>query len=401
MVQNDKLLYLLEAVQRFDMQQKEIQKLKGENFNIFSILNMESKENATHSAFIGELLNPKGSHLLKSKLLNHFLEVVDYKKEIDLKSVVLKLEYYIGEVNHKTQTGGRIDIFLIDKNGVSISIENKIYASDQKTQIQRYVNHNHGKNTVLYLNLNGDSPTEESKGSLEEENQDFQVITYRKTIIEWLSLCLKEAADQPILRESIKQYMLLLKKLTNQLSDSVMEENVLNAIKENFDAAHIVANNLWKVELELANQFLEDLKNRLSSNLIDNYQITVDDDLTKAWTGLRVHHKDWNEIIIKLEGQSKFPWSSVIYGISANKNKWNREDFKKEFIGIELLNSGFSSNKTWPFKKTILHFNRVSERKKLIDNNQRTAMLDDLEKKLTELIKVSHHSITKINKIIK
>ena len=50
-------------------QQEEIKRLKGEHFNIFSVLNMETRENATHSAFLGELLNPKGSHLFGSLFL--------------------------------------------------------------------------------------------------------------------------------------------------------------------------------------------------------------------------------------------------------------------------------------------------------------------------------------------
>ena len=34
----------------------------GDFFNIFSILKMETDEVKTHSAFLAELLNPKGSH---------------------------------------------------------------------------------------------------------------------------------------------------------------------------------------------------------------------------------------------------------------------------------------------------------------------------------------------------
>ena len=39
-----------------------IAELTGENFNIFKILKMETKEVKTHSAFLAELLNPKGSN---------------------------------------------------------------------------------------------------------------------------------------------------------------------------------------------------------------------------------------------------------------------------------------------------------------------------------------------------
>ena len=35
--------------------QRELEEIRGEKFNVFSILSMETKEDATHSAFIGEL----------------------------------------------------------------------------------------------------------------------------------------------------------------------------------------------------------------------------------------------------------------------------------------------------------------------------------------------------------
>lgn len=41
---------------------KKVNELTGENFNVFKILKLESSEVRMHSAFIAELLNPKGSH---------------------------------------------------------------------------------------------------------------------------------------------------------------------------------------------------------------------------------------------------------------------------------------------------------------------------------------------------
>ena len=51
---------------------KEIEKLKGEKFNLFTIMNMEDKEVNTHSAFINELLNAKGSHLMEDIFLKWY-----------------------------------------------------------------------------------------------------------------------------------------------------------------------------------------------------------------------------------------------------------------------------------------------------------------------------------------
>lgn len=396
-IMEQRIKKLLKNVQTINEQHQKIKILKGEHFNIFTVLNMESKENATHSAFLGELLNPEGSHLFKTKFLELFLQVIGGEKNLDLKSSTLQLEFHIGKVNHSKKTGGRIDIYIYDAEGKTISIENKIYASDQNTQVERYVNHNKGNNTVYYLTLNGDAPSDKSKGDLSEDN-DYQIISYRSTIIKWLTLCLKEATEQPILRETIKQYILLIKKLTNQLTDSVMEESVLNSIKENFEAAHIISDNLIKVELEMVNQFLEDLKQRLKKKLDNKHKITIAEDLTVAWSGLKIFHEDWNGIIVKLEGNSKIPWSTSYYGIAANKDEWNRSDFNEKFKDIDLVKKGFKSSRVWPFYKDVLYLNSVQKRKSLFNPQKREEMLTDIETKMVELITASHMALTKITK---
>jgi len=64
---------------------------RGEHFNLFSILGIESRENKTHSAFLAEMLDPKGSHLKNEVFLKLFLQVVvkelneQNSKEIKLK----------------------------------------------------------------------------------------------------------------------------------------------------------------------------------------------------------------------------------------------------------------------------------------------------------------------------
>ena len=67
---------LLESSGRVAKHQEEIKRLRGENFNVFSILGMESRENETHSAFVGELLNPNGSHYFGNCFLKLFLKNV-------------------------------------------------------------------------------------------------------------------------------------------------------------------------------------------------------------------------------------------------------------------------------------------------------------------------------------
>jgi len=198
---------ILTETQSILARQKELQKQNGENFNIFSILKMESKENATHSAFLGELLNPKGSHLLGTVFLNHFLELIGAKDKLNSATARLVLEKHVGSRDDVNKIGGRIDIYLSDTDGKSISIENKIYAGDQYTQIERYVNHNKDNNTVYYLTLNGEDASEGSRGEL-KSNEDYHCISFKSTIIAWLEKCVREASAQPILSTTIQHFRL-------------------------------------------------------------------------------------------------------------------------------------------------------------------------------------------------
>ena len=190
-IELEKIKYLLSTSGRIIAHQEEIKRLKGESFNIFSILGMESNENATHSAFLGELLNPKGSHLLGAIFLERFLKVIDFKLEFDISSASLKLEKHVGTRDDQLKIGGRIDIYLKDDLGNSISIENKIYAGDQYAQIERYVNHNREQNTVYYLTLNGNDASNDSSGEL-KVGVDYYSLSYESTIVKWLEKCLKE-----------------------------------------------------------------------------------------------------------------------------------------------------------------------------------------------------------------
>ena len=66
----------LERVTSINKKYENIAEITGENFNVFRILGLSSSEVRTHSAFIAELLNPKGSHNQKQIFLKLFCEDV-------------------------------------------------------------------------------------------------------------------------------------------------------------------------------------------------------------------------------------------------------------------------------------------------------------------------------------
>ncbi|MEC3965626.1 PD-(D/E)XK nuclease family protein [Flagellimonas halotolerans] len=378
---------LIQDAQRIIAHHNEVSRLKGENFNVFSILNMEHKENGTHSAFLGELLNPNGSHSKGNLFLQLFLQTIDNNTmNWDKASVIL--EKHIGFRDDANLLGGRVDIYITDQVN-SICIENKIYASDQNVQLQRYCNHNKENNTVYYLTLNGSDASSESKGELIAD-RDYYRISYKNDIIDWLETCLKESAEEPILRESIRQYIILIKRLTNQLTDKAMEKEMHKLVKENYNAAQKIGNAISDVEREITKQFVDEIAKHLEMELDDDWNIQVDDDLNDPWTGITINNDKWPEnIAVKLEGQSKIPWQKSIYGIIANKDKVERAPLKEALGQLAYFQSGFRESNIWPYNRDILYFDNVSERSKLFNASQREELIEFVKEKLLEICKAS------------
>jgi len=257
---------LLRQVKIIVENQKREARLKGEGFNIFSILKAEYKENQTHSNFIGELLNPNGSHLMGRRFLVAFLSVIG-DNSLDHQTTTVTLEKNIGKVHidkeaPENSRGGRIDIFLKDRNNNSLCIENKIHALDKKHQVVRYYNYNKGSNTVFYLTLDGKTPSDDSACNLTPD-EDYKTISYRQHIMDWLEECQRIAVDSPILRESINQYKILIKKLTGRMEDR-HNEQLIDSILTNFEAAKTISDNITHARKKVCKQVFDAVFERLS-----------------------------------------------------------------------------------------------------------------------------------------
>lgn len=219
----------------------------GENFNIFWILRQAESE-ATHSNFIANLLNPKAAHRQKDIFLKLFISEIEsefpdmFEKDSLPNSLKCKVftEKYLGKVNYTEEDGGRIDIFITD-GYKHLVIENKIWAKDQHTQLIRY-NKAYPHSPLLYLTLDGSEPVKTSKGHL-KNNKHFICISYKKHIVKWLENCIKEMANKPIIRESLNQYLNLVKQLTHQTPNNKMKEEVINLMFKNFEAAKLISEN--------------------------------------------------------------------------------------------------------------------------------------------------------------
>jgi hypothetical protein len=238
--------------------------LSGEDFNIFSVMSMETDEVFTHSALLAELLNPKGSHGLGSKPLKLFMDqFLDAEFKMNPDHAVCKKEDHLGFTNADKTEGGRVDILVKDVEGNVIIIENKIYAAEQLNQLARYKKQ-YPQAELFYLTLDG----KESDQNMADDAKpkSYRNLSYKDNIIPWISACAELAYNKPMLREVLNQYTFLLKKLTNQTTNTEMADQISELINDNFPACLEIYRNfenvLNKLKRELLDECAEILKEK-------------------------------------------------------------------------------------------------------------------------------------------
>lgn len=337
-IQIGKVANLIKEVSSLKEQDKKLRKIKGEDFNLFSIMKMETNENNTHSNVIGELLNPSGSHHMGDVFLRLFLKIIyaeqkiidgKPKNTVDINLLLEKttpkvfLEYYIGYQDSKLKTGGRIDILIEFGELHTISIENKIHASDQHLQLKRYHNFRKGKNDVFYLSLFGSKASDDSLDDLTMD--DIYNISYQDHIKNWIQKSIQISAEQPILRESLKQYLILINKLTDQMEDQ-LEHQMNELLKNNLQTALSIFNNYPKAK--------NLIKSEIKNEVFERIQLEIPKYDLQIVHGNDVQQK-FSQIWIYTKGIEK---PMVRFGIESFSGHWNSWHQGQMMVGI--LNDG-------------------------------------------------------------
>lgn len=321
---------LLEKIGFINKKHREIDRITGNRFNLFQTLGIESKEVKLHSKFMGELLNPQGSHGNGDVFLAEFIEqlrLYNIKSDfrVSTKSQI-KVEVYIGKILE--DKGGIVDILLVDELGNHIAIENKIYAGDQDKQLLRYSNIDNKKALLLYLTLDGREPSQESIMGLVSE-QDFYCVSYRDLIVNWIEKCYHISIERPRLREILKQYLETIKNLTG-MSNAKHEETleIFNAVGHNESTAtaslnliqnweHIKYHTEWTFWDELIKVLSEKSGRTIEKDFTDEWLSQVI--RTKKQAYISVHtlfyddHKDY-QIYFSICRDNK--GSNIYYGLN-------------------------------------------------------------------------------------
>ena len=314
---------------------------RGENYNIFYDLGFMSDEVHLHSMFLANLLNPKGSHGQRGKFLEAFLKMLQKsfpaisadRLVLDTANASVEVEKYIGR--QTDNEGGRIDIYLTDGKH-SIIIENKIYAVDQHHQMLRYWNYGMSQKVndteksfvLIYLTLDGCSPSKDSLGEYLKEN-DIVCLSYKSDIRGWLDRCVELSSRTPLVRETINQYISTIDILTNNVMEDNKELLDILCKEENLDAIYDIANNKNIVVNRIINEvFIPKLR-----DLAESKGLTMGDNCTEnwmeeSWAGASFYNPKWKYLKLVFEFERR-GLGSLIFGFhTKDEDGVKREDVK-------------------------------------------------------------------------
>lgn len=293
MSSDNEIKFIIASVINLNSKYQEIKKIRGENFNIFSILRLERNEFKTHSNFIFELLNHQGSHNQGNLFLKLFLEqVLQLSDYGNIEKVKAHQEYL-------TKKHRKID-FVIETEKYQIGIEMKIDAKDQDMQLADYmIELKRAKKIekLYYLTLNGKEASEDSIG---DNEINYTLLSFEDDIYNWIITCIEKSASTPLLREGLTHYKNLIATITNKISQP-MEKEMEQLIKtpKEIEAAQIILNEypkIWaKKEMQFWNELWNVLDEKLTSLYIKNkFQLI---DFLNIWIDENGEEFDENNII--------------------------------------------------------------------------------------------------------
>jgi uncharacterized membrane-anchored protein YjiN (DUF445 family) len=393
---NNTTINLLAQVNLVKNKYDDLAEYTGENFNIFNVLNVAYNE-LSHSSIIAYLLNTKGQHRQKDVFLKLFIEEI--KKLFDDESHLEKFETTNSYIIKEKHVGnGRIDILVTNEKN-NIIIENKINAGDQSEQLKRY--NNFDKNApIIYLTLNGKEPSNYSKSNL-EIGKDFICVSYEAHIKNWLEKCIKEMANKPIIRETLNQYLHLVKQLTNQASNNNMAQEITDRVmkdEESFNSYLSLIQIQSKVIKEIIEKDFISIIEEIAQ--LNNLELNVDSELFygKIYKGFSIYHQELRNKNLKIrfhfEGSN---YKSALLGLNyidntkASDFDYTKiiEDFEKTFEEAFTTSGNFACYLWYQKMNDLGNFNKLKE---LRFGTLKEELKEDWSYKISEMLKIVHNS---------
>ena len=385
----EKTQTILATISKLYENQKQVElekQEKGEFFNVFNTIGLRTEEVRLHSAFIAELLNPKGSHGLSYRFLQAFLKIIDLPNDyIDYHRCSQNIvERVIGPVTDKE--GGRIDIIIEDGNHAVI-IENKIYAGDQTNQMLRY--NNYGRKNfpegykLVYLTLDGHYPDNCSLGCVK---YPYITASYEKNIVEWLEKCYSIAERKPLVQSVIKQYCELVKQITNTDMDTKYRNDLMSVMLASENV--VAVGEMLQLQEEWFGQILDTYIWKPLEEFAKQKKMLFDMECeTGSGTGAWIYREEWKYYGVFVWTTSRKYWADMFVGVSWY-NEPNRKSkiLKKERHLLDCLDSFDPNDEEWPYGWEFLQDELRDWAYNITEKIVKGEVFDCIKKKFEEIL---------------
>ena len=235
-----------------DIHAKEEEKrARGENFNVFSILGIETREFYI-CKMLGALLSPQGAHEAGEIFLEKFLEDVLNESAIGAETSIVRCE-------DATKKRRRIDL-TIEIDGKIIPIEAKIHAGDQEHQLADYFeeikNRKGACAYICYLTKDGRKPSRNSmtstSGNTILKETQIKRLSWKDDIVPWLEDCvaLEKVQGKTMVQANIWQLIDTIRGWDNamelQFKNIVNSDGRLDSALGIWQMVSAAQNALWK-----------------------------------------------------------------------------------------------------------------------------------------------------------
>lgn len=327
---------IIEAYQTEKINQMQCGKNTGNQFNIFEIIGISTRE-VYMCKVLAELLSPKGCHHQGTKYLGLFCERFlpeNIKREINLDKVSIITEDLTKNLDEIGKEFRRIDIVIDEENGHYIPIEVKINAFEQKEQCSDYLqsarkiyearHKNKNDAIIFYLTKTGEMPI--SISSCDKEN--VKCISWAQ-IVDWLNecICQIDTIRKIPITEIIMQYKTTIENFLKGGNNTMDNENIINMItdnKKNFESAEKIAENITAAKQRLWNTFAQEIYNRLNESGYDNDKLYRDSDKV-AYVKSEFDDNNIAKYNVIVYESGKIQMAGIWYKKNNNEIRYNKE----------------------------------------------------------------------------
>ena len=226
--------------------------------------------------------------------------------------------------------------------------------------------------------------------------KDYICLSYKLEIVRWLENCIKEMANKPFIRESLNQYLVLVKQITHQSYNKKMENEIIDLIllnKQNILSSKLIFENYNKSINKLKNDQIKIFIEHLKKYYFKDENISIERSI--RFDGVFITFKTFElsdglfDLGINLEFDNNWFFFCVVRKNHARESNVNTNiKFKsiKEFLHSRIVN--LNQVNGWTIGKSNDFIIGVDNADYYLPTTDNTEIFDSLAKKLFDLNKL-------------